>query len=260
MGSNRTENILVGHQKEIIERIFPFSTFNPKLIFEAKPNETRELKKGYAPLVKKGFAESDQAINATDAKRAIVYRSFLTEACYEAYRAQTLDAEIWKYLPEAEVISVRGAETAPTMLRWTRMADAQQFLTAAGVSTVWDSVTDHNINPFVFGEFSLSSVVQRRTSYTQYLSAALYRMSQTLTHTLVSLPTTCNMDSIFIPSVYLGKKSQDDSGYIPAKAVAHSEKGFDNSIGLLLDLRHQYAYIVFRFQPHTKDWKWYDKG
>lgn len=243
MGSNQTMDKIIGNQRAVISRIFPYGIVNPHLIFGPSDNETRNLRLAYKAIKGKNLL-LEMPVDQHAAKSKMVYRDFLSEKAYRAYFYDSDDFEKWE---KTKYMTIRGPETAETIMRWTRIADAQLFLAGAGVSTIFDAITQ-GFDPFIFGKIGFSEI-RERESYTRLFWQALTEQATSCTKTLSEAAKNGELKSVFLPALMLH----------PQQDGQDKEKWSNNTVGVLLDLKNHSAYAVYRFQPFQKTWYWAEK-
>lgn len=254
------DNVLAGErQQKIVQHSLPWGIINPFLLLNEVDWISKRQRESYATLKKKGMLK-EEIVNPNETIRMRYKRATLTNKGVDAFIAsRSVEAPLF-YFDGSKEWSIRGKNNTDHFQRWIRYADAQMFFASAGVTTIYEAVSQYHIDPFVFGNIEID-MTQERTTLTDIINdAMLMQIKKGGYPSLLDCYDTCGIGALFIPNYYIKFETQDPlSSFENKQKKKDAWKNTNNSIGILLDFNHHTAYLVFKFQPKTNKWNWASK-
>lgn len=233
-------------QTALMEKTVPWGVIESRFMLGSDTDENRTNAGAFARLREKEILENKPISKGGQYKE--VNREFLTMKGIETLQKSVPTNSPLTLIDTKKKLSVRNGKSADDLARITRMSDAQIFMTSAGAETIYTSITQYNIDPFIFGRPYISNSKVDNMTYTD---AAMQGMIDYLT-AREKAGDKCPLLSKYLPMAI----------YIPSIALPTSRvmtqdsktklRSFNNAVGLLIDTRNQNAYVVFKFLDRTK--------
>ena len=234
-------------QTKIMKMAMMWGIIDDAYIIGADEKETRNLRLIFKRLVACGYLAEHVVAQESRTYRPIK-RYYMTPAGREALLAELPKEDPLMGIDEYQDISIRNGKNADKLARMVRMADTCVILEACGADTAYTAITREGTNPFVLGLPNRPQVEKREITQAEATTNAL-------------------IDYIEVHRDGL-KKAVDSpvrAIYLTNNQIPHGgSKASNNSLGMLFDISHSDAYMVFKsmdsysfaWQPHAYNDIW----